>query len=211
MKNRLNSKPVILFFSGLILLLASNAFCADQKPQTIAILPFEIISPDDISYIRSGSLQMLHSRLRWKGHVQTVDRQQVKSHLADLTDKNPNRVVKKIADRTGCDYVLTGSIIQFADAFSIDTKIIDVKNKKYLTFSEQSQKLDDVIPKINLLAAKINKKVFQRETQVYENLIKKEKEKAEQWKRQNPEKLMPVFPQGPQEEKSSIWRFWEYL
>ncbi len=211
MNKNFSKKLSLITLLSLISLFSLPHMLLAQKKQTIAILPFELISPDELSYIQAGTLQMLHSRLRWKDHIETIDKNQINTYLSGIEQKDYNFTIKKIADLTNCDFVLTGSITQFANAFSIDTRIYDIKNKKYLTFFEQSKIIDDVVPKINVIAAKINKKVFQRESLIYENLIKKEKEKAEQWKRQNPEKLMPVFPQGEQKEKSSIWKFWEYL
>ncbi len=87
----------------------------------------------------------------------------------------------------------------------------DIKNKRYLTFSEQSKLLSDLIPKVNFIAAKINKKVFERQTIMYDQMVTQEKEKYEQLKRQNPEKLMPAIPKRDPAERSSKWRFWEYM
>jgi len=193
----------------LILCSSFNAFA--KTSQKIAILPFEMISPEKITYIQSGILKMLHSRLVWKNHVAVVEKKLVKAGLNAIKSKDHNLLIKKIAKLTNSDYILTGSITQFSNAFSIDAKVYDIKNKKYLTFFEQSKKIDDVIPKLNVIAAKINKKIFGRKTVVYEQLAKEQKEKAEQWKRQNPEKMMPMIPKGEQEEKSSPWKFWEYL
>ena len=170
-----------------------------------------MISPEDITYIQSGILQMLHSRLVWKDHVIVVEKKIIAAHLNAIDIQDNDQLFKKIASLTNSDYVLAGSITQFSNAFSIDTKIYDIKNQQYLNFFEQSKIIDDVIPKLNVIAAKINKKVFERKTVVYQKLAKEEKEKAEQWKRQNPEKMMPLIPRGEQEEKTSIWKFWEYL
>ncbi len=191
-----------------------NSFAeSDMKKskKTIAILPFEMISSSDISYIQSGTLQMLHSRLFWKNHVNVIEKRIINSHLGDLKTLDQNIVIQKIADLTKSDYVLSGSITQFSNAFSIDARIYDIKNQRFLTFFEQSKLINDVIPKLNVITAKINKKVFDRETIAYAHLAKEEKDKAEQWKRQSPERLMPSIPAGEPGEKKSIWRFWEYL
>jgi len=211
LKKSLLSKIFISISIILVLIFNFSLDCSAKNEQRIAILPFEMISSENISYIQSGILQMLHSRLAWKDHVKLVEKKTITACLSNVHSKDNNLVVKKIADLTDSDYVLTGSITQFSNAFSIDAKIYHIKNRQYLTFFTQSKKIDDVIPKLNVIAAKINKKVFDRETIVYEKLAKEEKEKAEQWKRQNPEKMMPLIPKGEQEEKSSIWRFWEYL
>ena len=70
--------------------------------------------------------------------------------------------------------------------------------------------MDMLIHKINVISAKINKTLFDRESVIYDKLIKKEKKKAEQWKLQNPMEMMPIVPEEDKEKKkSSFWRFWE--
>ncbi len=182
-----------------------QSFAKDE--QSISIIPFEIISKDDITYIQSGILKMLYSRLVWKDRVNLVQQDIILKHLKN----NKKLSIKKLADLTGSDYILTGSITNFSNAFSIDTKIYDIKKQQYLTFSDQSKIIDDVIPKLNAITARINKKIFKRETIAWEELGKKEKERDLQWQRQNPEKMMPFIPKGMQEEKTAFWKVWEYL
>ncbi len=182
-----------------------------SKEQSIAIIPFEIISKEDITYIQSGILQMLYSRLEWKDHVTLVKKDVVLNIVHKFNAEDKNLIIKEVADQTGANYVLTGSITSFSNAFSLDTKIYDIKNQKYLTFSDQSKIMDDIILKLNVIAAKINKNVFNRKTIDWEELAKQEKEKSLKWQRQNPEKMMPAIPKGMQEEKTPIWKFWQFL
>lgn len=201
----------LIFFLIIFITYPVNAFTKVENEQSIAIIPFETISQNDISYIQSGILQMLSSRLHWKDHVSVVNKHTISKHLKKNNSTKHNQTIKAIADFTNADYVLTGSITYFSNAFSVDIKIYDIKSQQYLAFSEQSKIIDDIIPKLNVITAKINKKIFNRKTTIWERLAKQEKEKQLQWKRQNPEKMMPVTPRGEEEEKSSIWKFWEYL
>ncbi len=192
----------------LILLTPVNSFPNEIK--TIAVMPFETIASNDIAYIQSGVLRMLQSRMAWKDHVNVIPQKTVVNLLKAVQSESKNQQIHQISKLTGSDYVLTGSITRFSDAFSIDTHIYDIKNKRFMTFFEQSKLLSDLIPKVNFIAARINKKVFDRKTVVYDQLVNKEKEKYEQLKRQNPEKMMPKLKTDPGE-KSSPWKFWEYL
>ena len=200
---------------GIILILctllpAISSAAGNEK--TIALLPFEIIAMEeaDSAYLKAGVGQMLRSRLVWKGHVSVMDDQAVSPHLETADDLPLQHRLAKMAELTGSDYVLTGSITQYADAFSIDTRIYDAHAEQILTFFDQSTTLDELIPKVSEISAKINKTVFDRETEIYKNLVEKEKEKAEQIRRQHPDKLIPVDP-GTAPPKPSLWRFWEYL
>ena len=179
--------------------------------KTVAVLPFEIIAPEDLSYVQDGIVQMLHSRLVWKDKVSVIEQKKTETQFNQIKDQNSARWVETLAESLGSDYIVTGSITHFANAFSIDTRIYDIQNKQWMAFSEQSTTINDLIPKMSAISAKINKKVFDRETVIYTDLVRQEQEKAEQWTRQNPERLMPEMPAGEREKKSSLWRFWEYL
>jgi TolB-like protein len=181
-----------------------------ENIKTIAILPFEMISNKDISYLQEGILQMLHSRLNWEGHVSVIKKKNMDDLLKTI-DKNSTHLVQDILDRTHTDYIITGSVTQFANAFSIDTKTFDVKNSQSLSFFDQSTNINEVIPKLNIIAAKINKKVLNRKTATYNKLENDQLKEVEKLKRQNPERMMPQVPQGERQEKTKWWKFWEFL
>ncbi len=212
MKKKSSPKSTRLFyiFLGLLCLSFSTVSLA-KEIKTVAVLPFEIIAPEDLSYVQDGIVQMLHSRLVWKDKVSVIEQKKTDTQFNQIKDQNSDRKIEALAKSLGSDYIVTGSITHFANAFSIDTRIYDIRNKQWMAFSEQSTAINDLIPKMSAISAKINKKVFDRETVIYNDLVRQEQEKAEQWKRQNPERLMPEMPAGEREKKSSLWRFWEYL
>jgi TolB-like protein len=191
--------------------LSFSAVVQAKEIKTVAVLPFEIIAPEDLSYVQDGIVQMLHSRLVWKDKVSVIEQKKTETRFNQIKDQNSARRIETLAKYLESDYIVTGSITHYADAFSIDTRIYDIQNKQWMDFSEQSTAINDLIPKMSAISAKINKKVFDRETVIYTDLVRQEQEKAEQWTRQNPERLMPDIPAGEREKKSSFWRFWEYL
>ena len=208
-------KYITRFFLTALMMLVSFTFfpfpAHAGETKTISILPFETIAAEDISYVQTGTLRMLHSRMAWKERVNVIPMRTIEEQLKAIDTTNKNQIIQTIAKNTKSDYVLTGSITQFSSAFSIDTRIYDIQNRRYLSFSDQSKILSELIPKVNFIAAKINKKVFNRKTVVYDQLVKTEKDKIEELRRQNPERLMPDIPKTDPSEKSSPWKFWEYL
>lgn len=174
---------------------------------TIAILPFEIHSEKDAPYIQSGILNMLYSRLYWKGHVTLINKNDVKNKLASTNQLAENELVLKLGDNAWTDYVMTGSVTGYADAFSIDVKIYDIKNQSYLTFFDQTTEIEQVIKKVDIISAKINKKLFNRATITYERLKQEEIISEEELKRMNPEKMMPYRKMIDPGEKP-WWKFW---
>lgn len=154
----------------------------------IAIVPFEINSQQDISYIKNGIFQMLSSRLAWKGNTSVG------------AANNPNVGISQF------DYVVKGSITEFAGAFSVDATVYNVSEKQSQSFFAQAENQEKIIPSVELLSAKINKDIFNRDTEL---LALADEEKIKAAIRANPEKLMPVEAAiQPAEKKRPFWKFW---
>jgi TolB-like protein len=199
-----------------VLLLSSTLQPAEaEEAKTIAVLPFTVNAANDLSHIQNGITYMLYSRLSWRNHVLVIPKIEIQSHLSkmDATPGKPttgNQRIKEIADRTRSDYVLTGSITKLAGSFSIDTQVYDIKNKRFMTFFEQSKISDDLIDKVDRIAATINKKVFQRSTVTYTQMELEKQAHINDLKRQNPEHLMNI-PEGSQKQEDPGWKIWKYL
>ncbi|WP_300461675.1 hypothetical protein [Desulfobacula sp.] len=191
----------------LFIVLPLGAGHADTKNiKTLAVIPFETNSQTDISYITSGVLTMLHSRLSWKGHVEMVQKSRVDETLSDLQQTGQVRRVMAVGEKTGADYVITGIITEFSGAYSIDTRVYDLTDKSYMTFYGQSKTIDRVIPEVDIMSAKINKKVFDRTTLSYEKFEREHIITQEQLRRINPERMMPL--PAMDEEAKPWWKIW---
>ena len=78
-----------------------------------------------------------------------------------------------------------------------------------MAFFEQSKVSDDLIEKVDRIAATINKEAFNRSTVTLERMEREKQAHINKLKRQNPERLMNV-PTG-QEESGPGWKIWEYI
>ena len=47
---------------------------AAEVAKTVAVLPFQINAAEDYSYLKSGILDMLASRLSWEGKVNVIEK-----------------------------------------------------------------------------------------------------------------------------------------
>ena len=72
-----------------------------------------------------------------------------------------------------------------------------------------SKDSDELIDKVDRIAATINKEAFDRATVTLERMEREKQAHINQLKRQNPERLMNI-PAG-QKESGPGWRIWEYL
>lgn len=198
------------FFLGLVLVTgfaAETIHAKESALKTVAILPFETNTNRDISYIIPGITRMLHSRLAWKDKVAVIPVDQIRDAVATLDDKKGVAAVTRLGNYTKSDYVISGIITEFSGAFSIDLKVYDLNEKTVLTFFDQSDEFNRLIPKFDLVAAKINKKVFDRTTVSYEKYKEDKMITEEELRRMNPEKMLPPRPSIEAEDKP-WWKIW---
>ncbi len=179
----------------------------------IAILPFEIHSGKDINHIKYGIDHMLSSRLSWADHTAITNKRIVNNALKKNNNLPNNKLLSAIAKATNSDYVLTGSITEFANSFSIDANIYNTIDKTSKPFFGQAAKMDKIIPEINLLAAKINKNIFNRTTTRYEEFSEQQSfaKQRQMQQRMDPEKMVTPHPSGDFERKKPWWYVWEYI
>ena len=136
---------------------------AFAKPLQVAIVPFKVNAEKDLSFLKDGIVDMLSSRLFWEDKVNIINRQATEKAAAAVGGPLNESMARKLGTDLGADYVLFGSLTVFGNSVSIDAKMVDVSGKKQtLTFFNQSQGMDQVIPGINLFATDINEKEFGR-------------------------------------------------
>lgn len=178
------------------LLFQGPALAASKK---IAILPFEIHSQKELSYIGDGIYQMLTSRLSWKERVLVAE----SNELAAA----PNDSMAAVAAATAADYVISGSLTEFNGAFSVDTTVFKPSDNTSETFFGQASSMEEIIPELDILAAKINHRLFDRKTAALETVEEKSQEPEAFDIRANPEKLMPA-PIEVASKGKPFWKFW---
>ncbi len=161
-----------------------------------------------MSHIQNGIIQMLYSRLSWQDHLLVIPTGDIKRQLSEMASITGDQMIGKIAAQTNSQYVVAGSVTKIAGSFSIDTQVYDIKNQRFMAFFEQSEISDDLIDKVDQIAATINKEAFNRSTVTYEKMEQKKQAHINKLKRQNPEHLMNV--PDPKEEGIG-WKVWKYI
>ena len=193
------------YFIGLILIATSvgTPLWAFAKPLQVAIVPFKVHAEKDLSYLKDGIVDMLSSRLYWENKVEVINRQAVEKAAAAVSGTLDESKARKLGKNLKADYVLFGSLTVFGNSVSLDAKMVDVSGKKQpLTFFNQSQGMDQVIPAVNLFASDINEKEFGRvmETRRSAQAPGRSSTKPVQAQpdvRENPEKLLSGGFFGP--------------
>ncbi|MEN8210849.1 MAG: hypothetical protein ABFR31_03960 [Thermodesulfobacteriota bacterium] len=187
-----------------------HAFAVDKKIKTIAVLPVHVNSTQDLDYIKKGMVQMFNSRLSWNSKVEVISGNQIENQIEDLKQIPKNRLIYKIAQQTNSDFALSCIVTELSGSFSIDARVFDIENKKYMAFFEHSKKIDDLIKKTDHIAAAINKKIFGRVTVSWKNMEMEKQKHINELKRQNPEALIKDR-QWENSEESYGWKIWKYL
>ena len=165
MKTTKNSTFKLLLICLIFAVVIAGPPAAAARLKRVAVVPFKINAADDLSFLKDGIVDMLISRLSWEGKVAVLNRQETAKVLTTAQLPLNESKARKIGAELGVDYVLFGSLTVFGNSVSIDAKMVDVAGQNPpLAFFNQSQGMDEVIPKINLFATDINTTVFGRKT-----------------------------------------------
>ncbi len=144
---------------------APNVIAGDPAriaPARIAIIPFKINARQDLSFLREGIVDMLSSRLAGKETV-IVERTKTEAALPEISTPLNENSARTLGTRLGADYIVFGSITILGQSVSLDGKCADIHQKREtLTYFNQGQAIDEIIPHVNLFAAKINQEIFGR-------------------------------------------------
>jgi TolB-like protein len=134
-----------------------------KGPKKVAIVPFAMHADRDLTFLQEGIMDMLASRLAWKGEVQVLEKGQVKKQVAQLEGPMDRAKALEIGKALQADYVIFGSLTVFGESVSLDARILDVPGaEELMTAFKQTKGMDEVIPTVNQFAMDINEKIMGR-------------------------------------------------
>ena len=134
---------------------AAPSWAVNEKK--VAILPFAVHSAENIDYVRQGIGDMLSSRLSVTEKIEVVNRDTVLAAFKETNGKELTLAdVYGLGKKLNVDFVIWGSITKIGNSLSIDGRLVDIASyKAAVTIGTQSPTMDEVIPKINEFARKI--------------------------------------------------------
>jgi TolB-like protein len=146
----------ILVLITLLIVLVVHRAAADETSVRIAVTPFTLNAPEDMQYLKTGIQDMLESRLSQDEKVMVVNDEETAQAMQGIEEPIDENEAREIGKRVGADVVLIGSLTVFGSSASLDARLVDVTGAQPTrSFSQQSQTIDDLVPKINALAADI--------------------------------------------------------
>jgi len=155
------------FFKGglLLVLLLSMLLPAPGAAEVrqVLIIPFQMHSEKDLSFLQKGITAMLSSRLTDMGKVVVIDQTAAADIIQDLPTPLTREAAAEAGRKAGAQYVAFGSLTVFGSSISTDARFIEVETSTGLvSFNETGQSQGDVIGHINRFTDEVNTRVFGR-------------------------------------------------
>jgi TolB-like protein len=129
-----------------------------KDKNTVAVLPFSVHSAENIDYIRQGVGDMLASRISINEKIDVIGRDRILAVLQEIAGREVAAAeALTLGTKLNADFVVWGSITKIGNSLSIDAKLVDIAaSKTAVSIFAQCPTMDEVIPKINEFAQRID-------------------------------------------------------
>jgi outer membrane protein insertion porin family len=140
--------------------LAQHAGAQDVK--RVAIFPFDVYAEKDAAVLREGIESGISAELKKRKDLAIIPRDQ---YLSQIRGKGINeRLALSTGEAIGADYVIIGSLSAIGNLLSVDSKLIDVRQKKILPgIYAQGRGTENVNTLSTQLAREISMKISGKE------------------------------------------------
>ncbi|HUV50311.1 MAG TPA: outer membrane protein assembly factor BamA [Anaerolineae bacterium] len=147
-----------------IIFLLPNAVYS-QGSVSIVILPFEIYSDEDLSYLKAEIPDVIKKQLKQDGADVIV--LESTSGLPDYPGKETVAgidAIRNIGVKNGADYVVWGSFTWIGQKFSLDAKMVESFGQSPpKVFYAEGKGMENLLGSVNELAGDLGIKLFKRE------------------------------------------------
>ncbi len=141
---------------ALILLLSLTSFGAASGATRILVLPFDILSDSDLSFLQKGISQMLASRLASDESIEVVGLDGPSA--ANLSKPFGEAAAISTAAKLKADYVSYGTITVTNESVRTDARLVRTADgAPQVVFSQTGKNQGDVLQHVKLYAAEILK------------------------------------------------------
>jgi TolB-like protein len=144
--------------AGLLFLIVSVQPLWAKDRNTVAVLPFSIHSAENIDYVRQGIGDMLASRISVNEKIDVIGKESVLAALQETAGRELALAdAYALGKKLNADFVVWGSITKIGNSLSIDGNLVDIAaSKTAVNIFAQCPTMDEVIPKINDFAQRID-------------------------------------------------------
>jgi TolB-like protein len=133
-----------------------------KDKNTVAVLPFSVHSAENIDYIRQGIGDMLASRISVNEKIDIISKDKVLTAIQETAGREiASADAIALGKKLAADFVVWGSITKIGSGLSIDGKLVDIATSKTaVNIFAQCPTMDEVIPKINEFAQRIDSHIL---------------------------------------------------
>jgi outer membrane protein insertion porin family len=132
-----------------------------QQPPSVVIMPFEIFSEDDLTYLQTEIPSALKTSLEQAGaRILLID------PLSDPDWKKrvgSTEEIQRLSVQTGADHVIWGSLTWIGQQFSLDLKLLDTSARRPLSFAAEGEGVENLPAAVDTLAQDLIQKIFKRQ------------------------------------------------
>ncbi|MBW2433620.1 MAG: outer membrane protein assembly factor BamA, partial [Deltaproteobacteria bacterium] len=132
-----------------------------EQPPSVVILPFEIFSQDDLSYLQSEIPAALKNSLEQAGArilvIDPISEPEWKKRVGSMEE------VQSLSIQTGADYVIWGSLTWIGQQFSLDLKFYDITAKRPRPFTAEGEGIENLPAAVENLAQDLILRIFKRQ------------------------------------------------
>ena len=128
-----------------------------KEKYSVAVLPFSVNSMENIDYVQRGIGVMLSSRLSVSEKIAVISPDAIMTALKEIGGKElVLSDIYTLGKKLNADFTIWGGITKIGNSLSIDGMLVDISaNKSPVAIVAQIQNMDELIPRINDFAQKI--------------------------------------------------------
>ncbi len=163
MKEKMNIFRRLLLFTIIIsIFFSSGSFAAEEVgKKSIAVLPVQMITEQDMSYLQSGIRQMLAGRLAVKAKIRALDPARIDEKTSGIPGTELRNRFQEIGTALQADYLLHTTLTSIGQGLRFDTYLYPVSgNTPPQTFTATAASKNDIIVAVNALTWDIVEKSF---------------------------------------------------
>ncbi|MGD2098564.1 MAG: outer membrane protein assembly factor BamA [Desulfobacterales bacterium] len=132
-----------------------------QQQPSVVILPFEIFSEDDLTYLQTEIPSALKNLLEQAGArvllIDPISEPEWKKRVGNIEE------IQSLSIQTGADYVIWGSLTWIGQQFSLDLKLYDTPSKRLRTFAGEGEGIENLPATVEKLSQDLILKIFRRQ------------------------------------------------
>ena len=157
-------KPQVINIVCLIIIAALGIYpqtAHSQQPPSVVILPFEIFSQDDLSYLQTEIPSALKISLEQAGArillIDPLSEPEWKRRVGSIEE------IQRLSTQTGANHLIWGSLTWIGQQFSLDLKLFDTSARRPLPFAAEGKGIENLPAAVDTLAQDLIQKIFKRQ------------------------------------------------